>query len=103
MKTEVYSWRLSADKKMALEAEARREGKSIAEVLDEMSSRWLEEKRAAAAGDDAEQARLHKEVMKLAGTIRGGDPTRSERASELAREAIFERYDKERRGPRGTH
>jgi hypothetical protein len=92
MKSEVYSWRLSAEKKLALEAEARREGKSVAEVLDEMSSRWLEQKRAAGADDDAEQARLHEKVRKLAGSLSGGDPERSSKASARVKEILAEKY-----------
>ena len=103
MKTQVYSWRLSPEKKLALEAEARREGKSVAEVLDEMSSRWLAEKRASAIDDDARQAKLRKRVLAAAGTIRGGDPTRSERARELVQAAIRERYEEERRDSRRAH
>ena len=96
MKTEVYSWRLSAVKKLALEAEAKRERKSLAELLEEISEHWLKQRRADRTNEDAEQAALRRRVLAAAGTVRGGDPTRSERTRELVRDAIWERHQKER-------
>ena len=96
MKTAVYSWRLSHGKKVDLEAEARREGKSVARVLDEITTDWLNHRREARNGDAAEQERIWKRAMKAIGTIRGGDPTRAERSKELVREIIREKYRRER-------
>ncbi len=96
MKTEVYSWRLSTERKIALEAEARREGKSVSQLLDEMSSEWLQERRATRNDEEVEQEAIRRRALALAGTIRGGDPTRSERASELAKESIRQKHEKER-------
>jgi|ERR1700690_1921585 hypothetical protein len=100
MKTEVYSWRLSAQKKLELEMQARREGKSVAQLLDEMSSEWLKVRKNSHNGDDAEQAALRRRIMKTVGTIRGGDPTRASRAGELVREIIRQKYEKERNASR---
>jgi len=98
MKTEVYSWRLSADRKAALEEEARRERMSLSALLDRVTADWLAERRNGhSRDDDAEQAALRKRVMKTVGTIRGNDPTRAERASELVREIIARKHEKESR------
>jgi hypothetical protein len=103
MKTEVYSWRLDAEKKLELEAEARREGKSVAEVLDEISSEWLNMRRDAHDGDGAEQARIRKRIMVTVGTVRGGDPTRATRSRELVREIVRRKHEKESSASRRTH
>jgi hypothetical protein len=103
MKTEVYSWRLDAEKKLELQAEARREGKSVAEVLDEISSEWLNMRRDAHDGDGAEQARIRKRIMVTVGTVRGGDPTRATRSRELVREIVRRKHEKESSASRRTH
>jgi len=41
MKTEVYSWRLSATRKADLESEARRVGTSVSELLEQITADWL--------------------------------------------------------------
>ena len=92
MKTEVYSWRVSAAKKAALESEARRERTSLAKLLDQVTSDWLKERHNGRNGDDAEQAAIRKRAFAAIGSIRGGDPTRSSRASELVREVLRKRY-----------
>jgi len=95
MKTEVYSWRLSAERKAELEAEARREGTSLSGLLDKVTADWLAERRNGHSDDEAEQAALRKRVMATVGTIRGNDPTRAERASELVKEIIYKKHVKE--------
>jgi hypothetical protein len=95
MKTEVYSWRVSAQRKAELEAEARREGTSLSALLDRVTADWLAQRRNGHSDDDAEQAALKKRVMATVGTIHGGDPIRSERASELVREIIYKKHLKE--------
>jgi len=95
MKTEVYSWRVSAQKKAELESEARREGTSLAGLLERITADWLEERRNERNGEEAEQAAIRKRVMATVGSIRGGDPTRSQRASELVREIIRKKHLKE--------
>ncbi|MGD0268824.1 MAG: hypothetical protein ABSB14_07145 [Candidatus Sulfotelmatobacter sp.] len=95
MKTEVYSWRLSAARKAELESEARREGTSVAKLLERITAEWLAEHRNGDDGDDAEQAAIRKRVMATVGTIHGNDPTRAERASELVREIIYKKHLKE--------
>jgi hypothetical protein len=95
MKTEVYSWRLSAERKAELEAEARREGTSLSGLLDQVTAEWLAERRNGHSDDEAEQAAIRKRVMATVGTIRGNDPTRAERASELVKEIIYKKHVKE--------
>lgn len=92
MKTEVYSWRVSAQRKAELESEARREGTSLAGLLEEITDAWLKERRN---GDEAEQTAIRKRVMATVGSIRGGDSTRSRRASELVGEIIRQKHEKE--------
>jgi hypothetical protein len=91
-KTEVYSWRVDPQIKMALEEEARSQGKSVAAVLDTIAKQWLQRRKRNNGDDEAEQARLHAKVMKLAGSISGGDPHRSEKVRESVRERLRERY-----------
>jgi hypothetical protein len=99
MKTEVYSWRVSADRKTELESEARREGTSLSRLLDQITASWLKERRAGRNGDEAEQAELRKRVMATVGTIRGGDPTLSTRVREIVRA----RLAKDSRASRRNH
>jgi hypothetical protein len=95
MKTEVYSWRLSAIRKAELEEQARRERTSLSALLDRVTAEWLAERRNGHAGDEAEQAAIRRRAMAAIGSIKGGDPTRSQRASELAREIINRKHVKE--------
>lgn len=95
MKTEVYSWRVSADRKTELESEARRQGTSLAQLLEQITASWLEKRRAGRNGDEAEQAALRKRVMATVGKIRGCDPTRSQRTSQLVKEIIRKKHEKE--------
>jgi hypothetical protein len=95
MKSEVYSWRLSAARKAELEAEARREGTSLSALLDRVTADWLAERRNGHTDDDAEQAALRKRVMATVGTIRGNDPARSEQAAELVQDVIHKKHIKE--------
>jgi hypothetical protein len=95
MKTEVYSWRLSPQRKAELESEARREGTSLAKLLEEITGEWLNEQRGSRNGDEAEQAALRKRVMATVGTMRSGDPTLSTRASQIVRERILRKHLRE--------
>lgn len=100
MKTEVYTWRVSADKKAELEGEARREGMSLAGLLEEITTNWLNDRRNRSGEDEAEQAVIRKRAAAAIGSIRGGDPTRSALASELVREVIVRKHAKESRASR---
>ncbi len=93
MKTEVYSWRVSAQRKADLESEARREGTSLAGLLERITDNWLRQRRN---GDEAEQAAIRRRAAAAIGSIVGGDPTRSSRASQLVEEILRERYARKR-------
>jgi predicted DNA-binding ribbon-helix-helix protein len=88
MRGEVYSWRLSSDLKRDLEEAARRERVSVARFLERIAREWLKA-RAAAAADEAEQARLRAIAMRYVGTLRSGDPDLSEKVSERVRERLL--------------
>ena len=103
MKTEVYSWRLSAQRKAELETEARRERTSLAKLLDQITADWLTERRNGHANDEAEQAALKRRILATVGTIRGGDPSRSRRTGELVREIIARKHAKESNASRRAH
>ena len=93
MKSEVYSWRVSADVKSALEAEAKRENISLAKLLDKMARRWIKEREAERLDDEAEQARLHAIAAKFAGAISmGGGPYSNEVVRKRIRENLTKKY-----------
>ena len=46
-KDRVYSWRVDGQTLSSLEVEARREGTSVAELLDRMTTEWLRARRSA--------------------------------------------------------
>src|SRR5258708_7745467 len=100
MKTEVYSWRVSAARKADLEGEARREGTSLSALLDRITSDWLAEHRNGHENDEAEQAAIRQRASSSIGSIRGSDPTRSARPSELVREIIARKPAKESKASR---
>ena len=95
MKTAVYSWRLSADLKIHLEEQARREGKSVSELLQEFVSEGLRGRRDDRSEDEQQQQAIRKRAAAAIGSIRGDDPTRSSRAKELVREIILRKHRKE--------
>ena len=70
-KSEVYSWRVSPAVKNGLEAAARAHKTSVAQLLDQIVSQWLDREEA---GDDEIQDQLRQAAMQTFGTIRGGDP-----------------------------
>jgi hypothetical protein len=102
MKDQVYSWRISAQKKAELESEARREGTSLAQLLEQITADWMHQRRNSRNGDEKEQAAIRRRVMVAVGSIRGGDPTRSQRASELVREIIRRKHARESNASRRT-
>ncbi len=93
-KTEVYSWRVSADLKDKLEDAAREQEISFAELLDRIGKAWLEDYRAAGREDEAEeQRRLHEAAAPFIGAIRiGGDGDRAENVRELVRERLRQQH-----------
>jgi hypothetical protein len=103
MKTDVYSWRVSPQRKAELESEARREGTSLAGLLEHITEDWLQKRRNSRNGDEAEQAALRRRVMATVGTLRSGDPTLASRAREVVRDRIVRKHAEESRASRRTH
>ncbi len=89
-KTEVYSWRLSVDTKVALEETARQKQSSVAELLDQIVGDWLAGQQALEA-DEAEQQRLHEVALKTIGTMRGDNPDRASNTRALLRAKLGQR------------
>jgi hypothetical protein len=96
MKTEVYSWRLPGDLKVALEDAAREERLSVARLLERIAREWLKTRASAAADDEAEQERLKAVAMRYVGTLRSGDPDLSEKVSERMRERLLRAHARSR-------
>jgi hypothetical protein len=83
MKSDVYSWRLSCELKSSLELEARRRGKKLAGLLEDISRDFLERVSNDVAREDAS---IRRAAMRVIGAIAGGKPRRAEQAnSELRR------------------
>lgn len=95
MKTEVYSWRLSAERKATLEQEAHRRGTNVADVLEQITDEWFANHRNDHADDAAERAALLKRVMATVGTIRSGDPMLASKVSETVRARILRKHTQE--------
>jgi hypothetical protein len=92
MKTEVYSWRVSADLKIDLEREARKRNISLSAAIDTAAREWLARSSAENGGDQEEQRRLHAAASKCFGTFAGADPHRSERAREILQQRLRRRH-----------
>jgi hypothetical protein len=90
MKTDVYSWRVTSSKKMALESRARREGTSLAQLLDRITQEWMEARNNEI--DPAEQRRLQVAVRKTLGVISGKTPGRAEQSRAAIRKRLANRH-----------
>ena len=90
-KSEVYSWRVAPETKAALEHAARRERSSIGRVLERVVHEWLGARGQSGDSEETEQARLHAAAARNFGTIRGGNPHRSEQARVLIRQRLVHR------------
>ena len=93
MKSEVYSWRVSADLKTGLEREARRRKISVSAVLDLAARDWLNKGGAETEGDE-EQLRLQKAASKCFGALASGNTHRSENARQAVRQRLRRHYDR---------
>jgi hypothetical protein len=91
MKTEVYSWRVSSGLKTDLEREARRRKISMSAALDLAAREWLDKNDDGNEAEE-EQLRLRKAASKFLGALKGTDPLRSEKASQMVRERLRRRY-----------
>jgi hypothetical protein len=91
MKTEVYSWRVSSNLKADLEREARRRKISVSAALDLAARDWLDKRDPGNEGQE-EQLRLREAASKYLGALAGGDPLRSENASQAVRQRLRRHY-----------
>ena len=91
MKSEVYSYRLTSDRKARLARAARRRKLKIAHVLDMAVDEWLAKQADEIAGDE-EQKKLHAIAERLIGVSRGKDPNRSRNTGKLIRESLGRQY-----------
>ena len=87
-KSEVYSWRVSPEVKNDLEAAARAHKTSVAQLLDQIVTHWLDREEA---GDDEIQDQLRQAAMQTFGTIRGRDPLRSQQVRQRVRARLQQR------------
>ena len=92
MKDEVYSWRISARHKAALETEAGRDGRSLSQLLESITTEWLESRRTMRADELRQQEELHAGAAQCVGSIAGGDQERAERAMSSIRQRLRKRY-----------
>jgi hypothetical protein len=92
MKTEVYSWRVSAATKMALEREARKRKSSLSAVLETAAREWLERSAGSLKTDEEIQQELRSKAEQHFGTLSGSNPRRSEQVSELVRARVRQKY-----------
>jgi len=90
-KTEVYSWRISPQIKRTLEQEARREGTSVAVLLERITKEWILS-RTDREGDDEKQAHLRASVNRTIGAISGSNPNRAAQARATIRKRILLRH-----------
>lgn len=93
MKSEVYSWRICPEIKAALEEAAREQGTSIARLLEQVVSDWLDRQKAEAIDDEEQQRRMREEAMKYVGAIELGEgPYTAERIRERVRGRLKKRH-----------
>ena len=93
-KSEVYSWRVDADTKAALQRAAKRSNQPLGRLLDRIVREWLD---ARSNGDDtAEQKRLHQAASKYIGVLHGGPQYSAETARRIIRERLARKYGRPR-------
>lgn len=90
MRTEVYSWRLSAELKSDLEREARARKVPVSSILDIAVRDWLKKSNGDATDDELQRG-LHSSAANSLGVLVGQDPRRSETARENIRKRLRRR------------
>ena len=90
-KSEVYTWRVSPEVKGGLEEIARREGRSVSKVLDEIVAERLQSDARESSAEADQQRRLHDRAARFAGRLSGGDPDRAANAREQVRVRLRKR------------
>lgn len=90
-KSEVYSWRVTADLKAALEDAAREERTSVGKLLGRMARQWLHDRAAGASESEVVQRRIRALSARFVGSLAGGHPRRAEGARREVRERLAKR------------
>ena len=93
-KTEVYSWRVDAELKSALEVAARAERMSVSKLLDRIATEWL--RREGDATDPEKERRIRAQAMRYVGSIRGKDPARAREASRRVSSLLHRKHARHR-------
>lgn len=96
MKTEVYSWRVSAELKSGLKEAARAKKLSMSEALEVAATEWID--RQKEPDDDAEQARLRAVLAQCIGVSASGRRNRSTQVSQDMKEKLSKKYATRRTG-----
>lgn len=90
-KDQVYSWRLDAALKSAIEEASSARNTSMANLLDTIVRDWLA--HDVSGGEDAEvQRRLHEAAAKSVGSICGSDPNRAREGRSRIRATLQRKY-----------
>jgi predicted transcriptional regulator len=87
MKSAVYSWRVSPERKAAIEQLARKQKRSVAELIDQAVAQMLE-RHAENEDEEQVQRKLRQAARRAIGQISGGDPDRAAIASIRLREKL---------------
>lgn len=90
-KSEVYSWRVTPTTKAALEDRARRSGKSLGSLLEEIVEAWLRERAKREEADSEHQKQMHARTARCFGTFASGEGRRAERARAVIRARLREK------------
>jgi len=91
MKTEVYSWRVSADLKSSLEREARRRKITLSAALDLAAQEWLN-KHDVTEEDAGRQQKLQHAAAQCFGAFASGETRRSETVRQVIRERLRRKH-----------
>lgn len=92
MKTEVYSWRVSASLKTGLDQEARRRKISVSALLD-VAARECLSRGGPDLNAGEEQERLQRAALQCIGAFAGGKPNRSETVRRAMKQRLRKRHD----------
>ena len=98
-KTDTAGWLCSGSLKEELEEAARSRNTSVADLLEQIVREWLERsgaKKASERGEEESEEEFQQRVRAAAapfiGSIRGGDPYRSENVRAAVRANLARKY-----------
>jgi hypothetical protein len=94
-KSEVYTWRVSPAMKSALEETARREGRSVSQLLEELVAARLNASGTEPEEEDRQRL-LHERAAEFVGCLAGHDPERAAKARQHVRDRLRGRSSRAR-------